>query len=248
MAFTRIVAVALAFISLNSFATDNQVISILESGISSTDAQPLAQPLQYLVILASLSFLPAFVIAATSFTRIIVVLSMLRLALGLQSSPPNSVLLILALFLTLFTMRPVINQVESQALAPYLNHQVSLNEAMDKGAEVFRDYMASKVGDKELEVMESFGHENSSGDELSLLTLTPAYMLTELKIAFQMGVLVFLPFVLIDLLVASTLMGLGMIMVPPMTIALPIKIVVFVLCDGWLLISQSLMMSVAAAG
>lgn len=230
------------------YSSESQVAALLETGFAKSSEQVLAQPLQYLLIIGSLSFLPAFVIAATSFTRIIVVLSMLRLALGLQSSPPNSVLLILALFLTLFTMQPVLRQVEELSLTPYLNNEISLIKAVETGAEQFRSFMIARVGQNELEVMQGISSNGSEVDRPSLLAITPAYMLTELKIAFQMGVLVFLPFVLIDLLVASTLMGLGMIMVPPMTIALPIKVIVFVLCDGWLLISQSLMLSIVATG
>lgn len=237
----KILLLLIAFFCIPTVHAEDNIITLIES-IGTSESPPLAQPLQYLLVISALSFIPAFVIAATSFTRIIVVLSMLRLALGLQSSPPNSVLIILALFLTLFSMGPVMERLDAEVFAPTFKNEINLQQAADKGSEIFTSYMLPRVGEKEIGVMSSVANDK---DEPSLLALTPAFMLTELKIAFQMGVLVFLPFVLIDLLVASTLMGLGMIMVPPMTIALPIKLIVFVLCDGWLLVSQSLMSSVA---
>ncbi|MDO6685864.1 MULTISPECIES: flagellar type III secretion system pore protein FliP [unclassified Agarivorans] len=204
-------------------------------------------PVKYLVMVTALSFIPAAMIAATSFTRIIIVLSMLRMALGLQSSPPNSVIVLLSLFLTFFSMSPVIEEVNNLAINPYLNQEQSFKSSVDIGAEQLKKFMVVNTEENAyLSLLEATNTPPpQSMDDLSYLHLVPAFMLSEIKVAFQMGFLIFIPFVLIDLIVASVLMGLGMIMVPPMTISMPLKILVFVLADGWNLLTHSLLLSFA---
>lgn len=205
----------------------------------------LREPVKYLMIVTSLSFIPALVIASTSFTRIIIVLSMLRSALGLQSSPPNAVMVLLALFLTIFSMSSVIDEVRGKVILPYLNNSIELEEAVGLGATELKTFMLSNT-DEEVYLSLIDATKGIAPDELSDISymhLVPAFMLSEIKTAFQMGFLIYIPFILIDLIVASILMGLGMIMVPPMTISMPIKILVFVLADGWSLLSSSLILS-----
>ncbi|EHK8998532.1 flagellar type III secretion system pore protein FliP [Vibrio vulnificus] len=207
----------------------------------------LGEPVKYLMIVTSLSFIPALVIASTSFTRIIIVLSMLRSALGLQSSPPNAVMVLLALFLTIFSMSSVIDEIHGKAILPYLNNSIGLEEAVGFGATELKTFMLSNT-DEEVYISLIDATKGTAPNELSDISymhLVPAFMLTEIKTAFQMGFLIYIPFILIDLIVASILMGLGMIMVPPMTISMPIKILVFVLADGWSLLSNSLILSVS---
>lgn len=228
--------------------TVSGVIDISKDLFSDTQEAKIATPIKYLILMTALSLIPAFVIAATAFTRIIVVLSMLRYAIGLQSTPPNSVLLTLALFLTLFTMQPVITEIDQQAYQPFLNGQITESEALNLAVLPLKEFMIANTKESDLQAILEIAKQDPPNnlEELSLLHLTPAFMLSELRIAFQMGFVLFLPFILIDLIVASTLMGLGMIMLPPMTIALPLKVLIFVLSDGWALLSRSLLASFAS--
>lgn len=220
---------------------------ILSGSANSLLGEEWRSPIKYLVIVTSLSFIPAAVIASTSFTRIIIVLSMLRSALGLQSSPPNAVIALLALFLTFFSMSPVFSNINQTAIVPYLNEKQSLEQSIESGAEELKKFMIANT-DKDTyvslldAVKAEIPHDMS---QVSYMHLVPAFMLSEIKTAFQMGFLIFIPFILIDLIVASILMGLGMIMVPPMTISMPLKILVFVLADGWSLLSKSLLISIS---
>lgn len=195
------------------------------------------------VLLTLLSFIPLMVIAMTSFTRIIIVLSMLRTALGLQQTPPNSVLLTLALFMTLFTMNPVFQVAKRDALEPYLAHTITAGEAATRGFEPFKLFMIHQTRqDDLLSVMRMAGLPPPAGmDDIGALQLVPAFMLSELRTAFQIGFVIFLPFLLIDLIVSAILMALGMIMLPPTTISLPLKILLFLLINGWSLLAQSLL-------
>ena len=205
----------------------------------------LASPLKYLLFITALSFIPAALIALTSFTRIIVVLSMLRFAFGMQQTPPNSVLLTLALFLTLFTMAPVIEEIHSEVVTPFGQQQISLEQGISKALIPIREFMVRQTREEDLAVILNIAKapEPETLEEIKTLHLIPAFMLSELKTAFKIGFVLFLPFLLIDLVVASSLMSLGMIMVPPMTIALPIKVLLFVIIDGWALVTQSLLAS-----
>jgi flagellar biosynthetic protein FliP len=195
------------------------------------------------VFLTMLSFVPAMMVGMTAFTRIIIVLAMVRHALGLQQTPPNSVLVTLAMFLTLFTMAPVIERVNTEALQPYIAQQVEAGSALELGYAPLREFMVRQTREKDLAaVLEMAGAPPPERiEDIQARHLVPAFMLSELRTAFQISFVIFLPFLLIDLVVAAILMALGMIMVPPITVSLPLKVLVFLLVDGWLLISQALL-------
>jgi flagellar biosynthesis protein FliP len=193
--------------------------------------------------MTALSFIPVMVIAMTAFTRIIVVFSMLRFAFGMQQTPPNIVLIVLSLFFTLFVMQPTLQEVEESAFEPYQQGQLTLYQATNEAANSFKSFMISQTREKDMKLMFDISMKPPPKlvSEISMTQLIPAFMLSELRTAFQIGFVLFLPFLMIDLIVAGTLMSLGMIMVPPMTIAMPLKILVFVLVDGWSLVSRSLL-------
>lgn len=197
------------------------------------------------VLLSLLSVLPILLIGLTSFTRIIIVLSMLRHAIGLPQTPPNSVMITLAFFLTLFTMEPVIDAVNTTAIQPYLKEEISVSKALDVGSVPVRAFMVSQTRESDLMAildMSRTPHPKSLQD-VKFIHLASAFLLSELKTAFQIGFVIFLPFIMVDLVVAAVLMALGMIMVPPATFSLPLKILLFILIDGWVLISQALLNS-----
>ncbi len=198
--------------------------------------------LQTLLLLTSLTFLPALVLMMSSFTRIIIVLSLLRLALGTQSSPPNQVLLGLALFLTFFIMSPVIDRVYTEAYLPFSEDKISIMEAAEKASVPLKSFMLHQTRETDLAlfVQISNSEELESRDKVPLKILVPAYITSELKTAFQIGFIVFIPFLIIDLVVSSVLMAMGMMMLSPMIISLPFKLMLFVLVDGWHLIIGSL--------
>jgi len=201
--------------------------------------------LQTLILLTSLTFLPAVVLMMSSFTRIIIVLSLLRLALGTQSSPPNQVLLGLALFLTFFVMSPVIDQVYNEAYLPFSQDKINIMEAADKASVPLKAFMLHQTRETDLAlfVQISDSEEIESRDKVPLKILVPAYITSELKTAFQIGFVIFIPFLIIDLVVSSVLMAMGMMMLSPMIISLPFKLMLFVLVDGWHLIIGSLTQS-----
>lgn len=202
----------------------------------------LSTALKLLIALTLISLIPAALVAMTSFTRIIIVLSMLRQALGMQETPPNVVLIGLALFLTLFTMLPVAIQINDRALAPYLVNKLTAQQAAKEAAGPLRQFMVRYTREQDLALMVGLSKAPlpASVDDIQLIHLVPAFMLSELRTAFQIGFIVFLPFLLVDLIVSSVLMSMGMLMVPPAVISLPIKILMFVLIDGWSLIVRSL--------
>ena len=201
--------------------------------------------LQTLILLTSLTFLPAVVLMMSSFTRIIIVLSLLRLALGTQSSPPNQVLLGLALFLTFFIMSPVIDRVYNEAYLPFSQDKINVMEAADKASVPLKEFMLHQTRETDLAlfVQISGSEEIESRDKVPLKILVPAYITSELKTAFQIGFVIFIPFLIIDLVVSSVLMAMGMMMLSPMIISLPFKLMLFVLVDGWHLIIGSLTQS-----
>jgi flagellar biosynthetic protein FliP len=203
--------------------------------------------LRVLLALTVLSLIPALLVAMTAFTRIIIVLSMLRHALGMQETPPNMVLIGLALFLTLFTMTPVATKVNEDALAPYLDGKLALREATERGVGPLREFMVRQTREQDLALMVELARADAPAriEDIRLAQLVPAFMLSELRTAFQIGFVVFLPFLLIDLVISSVLLSMGMLMVPPVVISLPIKILMFVLVDGWTLIVRSLVGSFA---
>lgn len=197
--------------------------------------------LQILALMTMLGFLPAMVILMTSFTRIVVVMSILRQAMGLQQTPSNQVIIGIAIFLTFFIMSPVINQVNEQAVQPYLNEQISARQAFDIAQEPIKSFMLKQTRIKDLETfVEISGAEVTNPEDVSMAVLIPAFITSELKTAFQIGFMLFLPFLIIDLVVASVLMAMGMMMLSPMIVSLPFKLMLFVLVDGWNLILSTL--------
>ena len=188
-----------------------------------------------------LGFLPAMVILMTSFTRIVVVMSILRQAMGLQQTPSNQVIIGIAIFLTFFIMSPVISQVNEQAVQPYLNEQISARQAFDVAQGPIKSFMLKQTRIKDLETfVEISGAEVTNPEDVSMAVLIPAFITSELKTAFQIGFMLFLPFLIIDLVVASVLMAMGMMMLSPMIVSLPFKLMLFVLVDGWNLILSTL--------
>ena len=198
-----------------------------------------------LVLLTLLALAPAFLLMVTSFTRIIVVLSLLRSALGIPQSPPNQVLVALAIFLTLFIMTPVMNQINEQALKPYLDNKMSQEEFFKTAAKPLRSFMLKQTREQDLALFVNLSkmEQPRNRDEVPLTVVVPAYVISESKTAFQMGFLLYVPFLVIDMVVASTLMSMGMFMLPPVMIALPFKLLLFVMVDGWYLVIKSLVES-----
>ncbi len=198
--------------------------------------------IRYVIVLTVAALIPSLLICMTAFLRIAIVLSMLRHAIGMPETPPNAVLIGLALFLTLFTMAPVLQTVNTQALQPFMNGTISIGQGLEKGGAPLRDFMIRQTREADLALMVELSKAPppQSIDNIGNLQLIPAFMLSELRAAFQIGFVIFLPFLLIDLIVSSILMSLGMMMMPPITIALPIKILMFILVDGWSVIVKAL--------
>lgn len=209
------------------------------------DNDNVSPALQAFALLSVLSLAPSILIMLSSFTRIVVVLSMLRNALGLQQTPPNTVIISLALFLTLFTMMPVAKVIYSDAYIPYQEKQITSEVALQKAAKPLQQFMLNQTREKDLQLILQLAKEPlpASADEIKFYQLIPAFLLSELQTAFQIGFMIFLPFLLVDLIVSGILMTMGMMMMPPMTISLPIKILLFVLIDGFDLVVQALVSS-----
>jgi flagellar biosynthetic protein FliP len=218
-------------------------------GITSTKgpggSQTWSLSVQTLVLLTSLSFLPALLLSMTSFTRILIVLGLLRTAIGTQSSPPNQVLVGLSLFLTFFVMSPVFDKVHATAYKPFSENKISAEQALERGVEPFKQFMLKQTREADLALFARLANiEKLDGPEqVSLRILLPAFVISELKTAFQIGFTIFIPFLIVDLVVASVLMSMGMMMVPPATISLPFKLMLFVLVDGWQLLIGALAQS-----
>jgi len=202
-------------------------------------------PVKLFLLFTALSFAGALLVSVTSFTRIVIVLGFLRQALGTPQAPPNQVLIGLALCLSFFVMAPTANKVYGDALRPYLEEKIGPEEALARAAGPAREFMLRQTRDQDLQVFyEIAGHERPSrGDEIPMTIVIPSFMISELTTAFRMGLFLYVPMLLVDLLVSSLLMSLGMMMVPPTLIALPVKIGVFLLADGWRLVVASLVRS-----
>jgi flagellar biosynthetic protein FliP len=200
---------------------------------------------QIIALITVLSIAPSILIMMTSFVRIVVVLSLLRTALGLQQSPPNSVIVSLAMFLTLFVMTPTLTASYHQGIEPLLNHQVTTQVGFTNALVPMKKFMLAHVREADLKLFADMAHEKPVKDaaQIPVTTLAPAFMLSELKRAFEIGFLIFVPFLIIDMAVASILMSMGMMMLPPVIISLPFKLIFFVLVDGWRLIAGSLVQS-----
>ena len=192
------------------------------------------------VVLTLLTLIPALAICMTSFVRIIIVLSMIRHGFGIPETPPNQVLISLAIFLTIFSMLPTLTAVNTRALQPFTEGSMTVERALDRGSEPLRAFMLRQVRDEDIKAVYDMSKEAlpTKAADVDLMHLTPAFMLNELRVAFKIGFVVLLPFLLIDLVVASILLSLGMLMVPPSTLSLPIKVLMFVLIDGWSLVLE----------
>ncbi|MCT4633753.1 MAG: flagellar type III secretion system pore protein FliP [Firmicutes bacterium] len=214
------------------------------------DPQAVVSSIQIVILLSILTLAPSILIMMTCFTRFIIVFSFLRKALSLQTTPPNQVIIGLALFMTFFVMAPVFSEVNENAVQPYISQEISQEEAFDQAVAPVKSFMLRQVRSKDLALF-----INLSGDEVDITTdedyekigmtsVIPAFMLSEIKRGFEIGFMLFIPFIVIDMVVASTLMALGMMMLPPVMISLPFKILIFILVDGWNLIVQTLITSI----
>lgn len=215
------------------------------NAFNGTDPASVSTSVKLLLLLTVLSLAPAILILMTSFVRIVIILSFTRTALATQQMPPNQVLIGLALFLTFFIMAPTFNQVNTEALQPLFAEEITLEEAYDKASGPFKDFMSKHTRTKDLELFLKFNQAETpaSIQEIPLTMLVPAFALSEIKTAFQIGFMIFIPFLVIDMIVASTLMSMGMMMLPPVMISLPFKILLFVLVDGWYLVMKSILQS-----
>jgi len=236
-------ALALLIAPATALAIDLPTLS-LGVKAASTPAE-VSTALQVIFVLTILTVAPAILLMTTAFTRIVIVLGFVRQAMGTQNTPPNQVLLGLALFLTFFVMAPTLNTINNQALQPYMQEKITQQQALERSLEVMRDFMFSQVHESELQLFIDITKEEQPADKKSVSTsiLIPAFMLSELKRAFQMGFMIYVPLLVIDMLVASVLMAMGMMMLPPIVISLPFKLLLFVLVDGWQLVVGSLIKS-----
>jgi len=201
--------------------------------------------IKLLILLTILTLLPSIIIMMTSFVRIIIVFGFLRSAIGTQQTPPNQVMVGLAIFMTIFIMTPTFNAINTNAVQPYLNNTIAQDKAMDEGAKPLREFMLKQTRQKDLKLFMDAAKlgTNITKENVPLYVVVPAFMISELKTAFQIGFLLFLPFLIIDLVVASVLMSMGMMMLPPVMVALPFKLLLFVMVDGWYMIVKSLLIS-----
>jgi len=231
-------SIALLFTSSSYAASGLPVVTVQGTG----QGQSYTLTLQMLLLMTAFTFLPAIVLMMTSFTRIIIVLSLLRQALGAGNTPPNQVLVGLSLFLTLFVMGPVIDRINTDAVQPYMAGTIDGTQAIDKGIAPLKTFMLGQTREADIATFVRIANLPAfeKAEDVPLRILVPAFVTSELKSAFQIGFMVFIPFVVIDMVVASVLMSMGMMMVSPMMIALPFKIMLFVLVDGWTLVVSTL--------
>ncbi len=207
--------------------------------------QQVSSALQIIFVLTILSVAPAIILMMTCFTRIVIVLGFIRQAMGTQNMPPTQIIIGLSLFLSFFIMSPTINEINDTALQPYINEEIGQSEAFDKAVTSMRGFMFKHVKESELELISGLTLDDApeDADDIPTTTLIPAFMLSELKTAFSMGFMVYIPFLVIDMIVASVLMSMGMMMLPPVIISMPFKLLLFILVDGWSLIVGSLIKS-----
>jgi len=244
LVFTAIVLISLSPIS-NALNNEIALPSIQIGVDDSDDPAEVTTSLQILFLLTILSLAPAILILMTSFTRTIIVLSFVRNGLATQQMPPNQVLVGLAIFLTFFIMAPVWGEVNENALQPYINNEISQDEAIDEALAPIREFMFRNTREKDIALFLNYteADQPETQEDVSTLVLIPAFVISELKTAFQIGFVIFIPFLVIDMVVASTLMSMGMMMLPPVMISLPFKILLFVLADGWNLVIRSILHS-----
>lgn len=235
---------ALFFAALGASPTFAEDLTIsFTDGLGLTD-----QALQIIALITVLSLAPSILVMVTSFTRVVIVLSLLRTAMGVQTSPPNSVIISLSLFLTAFIMAPVFEVAYDTGIQPLIEGTMELEEAFNTSIIPFKQFMLANVRDKDLQLFLDIAKQEAPTNpiEVSTVTLIPAFMISELRRAFEIGFLIFIPFIVIDMVVASILMSMGMMMLPPVVISLPFKLIFFVLVDGWNLVTGSLVQSFGA--
>lgn len=244
------VIIAFGFILLRNKVAYANPVTIPDLNISiggdSTSPTNYVDNIKLLIILTALSLLPSIIIMMTSFTRIVVVFSFLKNALGAAQSIPNQVLTGLAIFLTIFIMKPIYSEINETAFKPFMENTITQEQAFEAGSKPLREFMLKQTRQKDLELFieaSDLTSEEISRDNIPMTVVIPAFAISELKTAFQIGFLIFLPFLLIDMVVASVLMSMGMFMIPPVMVSLPFKLLLFVMVDGWYLTIKSLIMS-----
>ncbi|EKQ51079.1 MULTISPECIES: flagellar type III secretion system pore protein FliP [unclassified Clostridium] len=237
------------FCTINAYAAPSST-NLPQLNISLGDGngtpQDYVSSIKILIFFTILSLLPSIVIMMTSFTRIVVVFSFLKSAMGIQQSVPNQILTGLAIFLTLFIMQPVYTQMNTNGIQPYLENKITQEQALEEVSKPLKTFMLKQTRDKDLELFVELGKvdkDSLTKDNVSFTTLIPAFAISELKTAFQIGFLIYLPFLVIDMVISSVLMSMGMFMLPPTMVSLPFKLILFVMVDGWYLLVQSLIKS-----
>lgn len=240
-----LLALMLFFPANAAFAAEGPIPGIDISIGASDEPGDVSSTLSIVLLLTILTLAPAILIMMTSFTRIVIVLGFVRTSLATNQMPPNQVLIGLALFLTFFIMAPTIGEINENAFQPYMQGELTQTEALAEAALPLKKFMASQTREKDLKLFLDYGNmpRPSSYEDIPLTALIPAFAISELKTAFQMGFMIFIPFLVIDMVVSSTLMAMGMMMLPPVMISLPFKILLFVLVDGWYLVVKSLLLS-----
>ncbi|WP_343189141.1 flagellar type III secretion system pore protein FliP [Buchnera aphidicola (Chaitoregma tattakana)] len=243
MKYSKILLFFFPLLSTSAYALNLDSINNLFSNKSND----ISMPLDILIIMSSMSFLPAIVLLMTSFTRIIIVLSLLRNALGMTYSPPNQILIGLSLFITFFIMSPIFNKVYKDSYLPFVSKKVNAETAINNAIFPFKKFMLHQVKKTDLLFFLKLSKKQDikfkNKYDIPMYVLVPAFITNELKVAFQIGFMIFIPFIVIDLIISSILMALGMMMVPPSSISLPFKLILFVLSDGWKLLVSSLVNS-----
>lgn len=242
-----IITVALSLLFTLLFGISAYAVNVypLEMFGIEAESEQMAATVQILLVLTVLSLAPSILIMMTSFTRIVIVLSFVRSAIGTQSSPPNQVIIGLSLFLTLFVMSPVISDMKANAYDPYMAAEITQEQAFEEAQKPLREFMLRQTYSKDLNLFLEISGKDApeTYDEIGFEVLIPSFMISELKRAFQIGFFIYIPFIIIDMVVASTLMSMGMMMMPPTMIALPFKLLLFVLVDGWELVVKTLITS-----
>lgn len=242
--FLIIFALCSIGVSIPALAAQSQLDTFLPALTLTTDSdgnQKYSVTLQILLMMTALSFLPAVITTMTSFSRIVIVMSILRQAMGLQQTPSNRTVIGIAMFLTMFIMAPVIDRINNEAVQPYLNDQIDIVKAFNKAKEPIRDFMLSQTRTTDIQTFVNIsGIEVNDVEDLPMNIIIPSFITSEMKTAFQIGFMLFIPFLIIDIVTASILMAMGMMMLSPMIVSLPFKIMLFVLVDGWSLVLGSL--------
>ncbi|PKH25388.1 flagellar biosynthetic protein FliP [Enterobacterales bacterium CwR94] len=241
--FQRLLLLGVLFLAPVTVLAEQNGFTLF-SATNTAQGQDYSVKVEILILMTLLGLLPIMMLMMTCFTRFIIVLALLRQAIGLQQSPPNKVLVGIALVLTMLVMRPVWTQIYDKAVVPYQENTISLKEAMTTGAEPLKKFMLSQTSSTSLAQIMTIANATGEAEQQDLSIIAPAFVLSELKTAFKIGFMIYIPFLVIDLIVASILMAMGMMMLSPLIVSLPFKLILFVLCDGWSLIVGTLTQSV----